>query len=267
MNPISCGALELILGGLGEKYALSVVNQTPAVYTINYLYKILKTKVNLPEKAVMHDIEHTKQYHGQEVFGSLDFSQPISNINEVMRIQVGGSITTLASNFSAAATKVISSKIWDITISRTISLLRDFVHRRPTFLELLHRFDKLIVENLMSESKRKHEEAMLNKNKKSKGKSRQPLQDDTSAGTSRVLKKEISLLEINIVAFLTELRKLIEEALERMSFEYMTLHCACISLFKAMSDVMGPFPGKSSPPADWRQRTIYPMFMVNSIFD
>ena len=265
MNPVSCGILELILRVLGEEYGLLILNRAPTVYAMSYLYKTLKSKGKLSENAVMHDLEHVIQYHGQEMFGSLDFSQSTKTIQNVMKIQAGGSVTSLASNASTAATLATGSKTWDIETSDTIKLLRDFFHGRLTFLELLHRFDKVITDNLAAQRKKDVAKARLSK-KKSKGKSKKALKDDTSAEPSGNI-REVSLLETDIVAFLTEIRKLIEQSLERLSFDYITVHCACQSFFKAISSRIGPLPGKLQPPSDWRQRTLYPMSMVDSIFN
>ena len=90
---------------------------------------------------------------------------------------------------------------------------------------------------------------------------------DESAEPTHHTLKQISLLETDIVAFMTKLREYLEEALERLSFEYMTVHCACQSLFQEMSAKMGPLPARPLPPTNWKKRTIYTVHVVDAVFN
>ena len=150
----------------------------------------------------------------------------LGSINNIRKLQSGTSLSSLAPNSSSRRAQATVVKTWDISTSSTIHYIRNMIHGRTSFSQTLHQFSKMMIEDLMAESKKNvqtcKDKGVKTSNKSSKRKAN--ISDGNEAST-QYTREPISLLETDIVKFMTKLCVYFEEALERLSFDYMAVYC------------------------------------------
>jgi hypothetical protein len=128
----------------------------------------------------------------------------LGSINNIRKLQSGTSLSSLAPKYSSRRAQATVVKTWDISTSSTIHYIRNMIHGRTSFSQILHQFSKMMTEDLMAESKKNvqtcKDKGVKTSNKSSKRKAN--ISDGNEAST-QYTREPISLLETDIVKFMT----------------------------------------------------------------
>ena len=225
-NGSLCAKLSLSHLVIREELGLEVLNQSPHVISLCFLHMTLskfgayerqgygfkpnaqggghQRPIDPGSKPTLPDVERLCERHNQEYFGG-DFPSDIERVIKQLQLKAGHS----PMNFAAAAPgrakqlKVSLKKNWEIHTGKETKLLRDLIHDRSSSLDTVYKFDKLMQEDEPHARKRKSY-----------------IQGKT------------------IVDFLKKVQPKIQTAVDRLGFDYLTVHYAALALFKEIDNML-----------------------------
>lgn len=237
MNSALCGKLHFSLLLLQEEVGLKLLNSSPHVFAMCCLYTALHAKGAFLQDGFglkhPHDQSQDKTFVGVPEGASL-----IMHGIEVICERHGSEIFA-SLDFSDSAARIAntmkvranSKRSWFINTSEAVLLARNYLQGKINFWQMLNRLDRNMTERLPPS-------------------------------------KRMSMLEADPVLFLTHLQGDFEALVERISFDYMTVHCACKTLFERMQRRMGDVTqGKKKQPSagDWASHTTYALDITHAV--